>query len=490
MDFPEALPTLPAKGVTRYILHVSHPAVSSSMNDAVVHTETPSIAADKMGSLRWFGVRRSRLICAAGIAIGCWIAWYFLAAPKPPLVSLTEIDPAVIHAVRQAQERMRWSPRSGEAWGNLATILYVHDFRAAAATAFTHAERFAPADPRWPYLHAVCLQQDDLEAAMPYLRRASELCGAVPPAPHLRYADALVERGNLDDAAAIYDKALQHDPFSARALLGKGRIAIARGNKAEARDELEQSVNWAPKVRSSHSLLALVCRQLGDEAEAKEHASLADKLPERYFWPDPFLEEAKKLRTGREADVSIAEQYFGEGRYREVIPLLSRTVANYPDAARPWSMLGRAYVHVGDLAAAERALRTSLRLDPNSVECQIELGVALSDAGRESEAEDCFREAARLKPDAAEAWINLGMSQARQQAVHEAIESFDKALRLKPDLALIHSQLGEQYLRAGQKIDAERELREAIRLDPSDEGPRTLLDRLNTTSTRPSAPRL
>src|SRR3954465_14905252 len=79
----------------------------------------------------------------------------FNAKPKLPELNLSEIDPAIVRSIKEAEEKVWQSPRSGDAWGTLATILAVHDFATPADLCFQKAERFSPREPKWPYLRGL-----------------------------------------------------------------------------------------------------------------------------------------------------------------------------------------------------------------------------------------------------------------------------------------------------------------------------------------------
>src|SRR5205085_6746629 len=93
-----------------------------------------------------------------------------------------------------------------------------------------------------------------------------------PPAPALLLAELLLERGELDEAAAQIDLVLARDAADPRALLDRARLQIARGQWAGARRDLEQSIGRAPEVKASHLLLANALTRTGDATAAAQEA--------------------------------------------------------------------------------------------------------------------------------------------------------------------------------------------------------------------------
>src|SRR5947209_9301049 len=114
-------------------------------------------------------------------------------------------------------------------------VLSIHDFLAEADGCFANAEKFDGTEPRWPYLRGLARSGENPEDALPHLRRAAQLCGDLP-APHLRLAELLVERGDFDEAEGHIQRVLNRDPKDGRALLALGRISFARGRLQESHD--------------------------------------------------------------------------------------------------------------------------------------------------------------------------------------------------------------------------------------------------------------
>src|SRR5262249_54233928 len=148
----------------------------------------------------------------------------------PPQVSFTDVDPAPAEAIQAASREVWWHPRSAAMWARLGQLLRAHAYHSESNLCFTQAEHLDPTNPRWPYLQGFSLQVDDPEAAIRYLEKAVALCGAVPDGPALCLAEVYLRQGRLDDAERQFRLVLRNDPDNARAHLGLGRLARARGN--------------------------------------------------------------------------------------------------------------------------------------------------------------------------------------------------------------------------------------------------------------------
>ena len=107
-------------------------------------------------------------------------------------------------------------PRSAAAWGELGMILFAHDLYADAAPVLGRAEQLDAADPRWPYLQGLALLFSDPEAVLPCLQRAAARAGR-ELAPTVRLAEALLEQGQVEEAAQHFQRVLERQPDHPRA---------------------------------------------------------------------------------------------------------------------------------------------------------------------------------------------------------------------------------------------------------------------------------
>src|SRR5262249_47028382 len=152
------------------------------------------------------------------------------------------------------------------------------------------------------------LCQGDPEAAIPKLRRAAVLCGNTSDAPRLRLADVLLGQGRVREAEEQWRRLLSQEPGHARAHLGLARLAYQRGNLEESLSYLNFSLKGARTRKAAHLLLAEIHQRRGDNAAADRESRRAAELPNDEAWPDPFEEEIKKLRTGKQVFLARADE--------------------------------------------------------------------------------------------------------------------------------------------------------------------------------------
>jgi tetratricopeptide (TPR) repeat protein len=398
---------------------------------------------------------------------------------EPPVVELSGLDPAVVHAIEKARTAVEQSPRSALAWGELGKVLLVHDIRIPGSTCLAQAERLDPAQVRWPYLQGVALaaaDPPDPNAAIEKFQRAVALGQDTPPTLRLRLGEALLGQDRLEEAEQQFLRILQLDEANARAHLGLARLAVRRGDLAKSQAHLERTVNDPHAKKAARLLWVEVQQRLGKELSPEELQKAAE-LPEGPAWPDPYWEEALKLKTGMKAHLYRAERLLRQGRNQQAIALLQQTAQDYPDSYYAWLTLGRALTKQRNLKAAEQALRTAYKLAPDSAEAQFYLGVALFYQRDYREAELLFRGAAEAKPNFAQAHYNLGHCLVEKGDRAGAIEAFRAALRCEADFADAHTSLGLQLVEIGRYAEALAHAQLALRYNPSDPTAKKLVQR-------------
>ena len=366
------------------------------------------------------------------------------------------------------------------AWGTLGAALMTHKFQQAAATCFKQAEKLQPNEPRWPYLHGVMLLTGDAEAAIPHLSRATELAGDHPPAPKLRLADALLERGQLDEAERHLQSLLQRHPDEPHVALGLGKLAFAREQFDEALKDLDRAARSPYTARASLALIAGIQQRLGNSMAAAAAVKQLAKMPRDLVMVDPFVGEASALQTGMQASLTRADRLFRAGRKGEGMALLEKTASLYSRSATPWRVLGQARFNEKDYAGAEKALRHALELSPNESTIHFQLGNALLAQNLPTQAAECFRRATDLWPSYAPAYYQLGECLARDGRNGEAIEAFRAAVRHDPAFALGYRQLGAALIFEHRRDEAIAALERAVKLDPADRHAVDLLQRART----------
>ncbi len=171
--------------------------------------------------------------------------------------------------------------------------------------------------------------------------------------------------------------------------------------------------------------------------------------------------------TASPQTLALALDAYRSGNPAEAARIYRQVVAEEPENADIWCLLGVARRAMGDIEGAGHAYREALRLRPGFVEARINLGNVLVHQGKPAEAEVCYREVLRLRPNHAEAQNNLGAALRSQDRLAEAAVCYEQAIRLKPDYREAYENLGDVLGQLGRLDEAIAACRQALRVDPS-----------------------
>jgi tetratricopeptide (TPR) repeat protein len=412
----------------------------------------------------------------AAVALGQgWRAWH---APEPPAVDPREADPEVLAAIESLRDECRRAPFSPAAWGKLGNALLAHDFHEAAQVCFARAEILDPADLRWPYSLGLTTEKSDPQASLEHWQRALRLGGEVPII-RLRLAELLLKLDRLDEAEDHYRRLEASEPQNGLVHLGLARLAYERGQWQAARESLTPLLHDPFARRKAHSLLAQVELRLQNPTAAARASAQAQTIPEDRGWPDPFLEESDRLKTGKRARLAHALRLFNYQRPAEAHALFLELERRYPDWDEIWVNHGRILLAGQRLTEAELVLRRALTLAPESVGAHFYLGRVLLERGSHGAAAVSFREVTRLKPDHARAYFHLGQCLKAQGDRAAALDAFAKAADCQPSYAPVHVALGELLAEQGDTAEARKRFRLALDLNPDDPTAKEALTRLD-----------
>lgn len=383
---------------------------------------------------RWWVV----LLCVATtVAVGGWGVGIYSRFSRPrlsiPEISLEGVQPEIVDAISAARQAVILSPRSGPAWGNLAMVLQAHLYEDQAAYCYDVAARWEPNNPTWPYLRGVLMSggSGDHAAAIPFFERAANLS---PPNSvfRLRLADALFEQNRLEEASHWYLEALAADNNDARALLGLGRLAVAR---KQYRDSLRflRPIAENPLVqRRACALLANVYERLGEFAPASAERQRLAELPADSPHSDDPVIRIEQLEVGINARLTKAHALMRQDRLPEMIELLQETVGRYPQSDLAWENLGMALHKTGDVKGAENALQKSIEVAPKSASYHHTLGLILLSQKRYEEALNSFQKGVELRPTDPKCHFGLGECRRGLGDLEGAAEAYRTTLRYAP----------------------------------------------------------
>jgi cytochrome c-type biogenesis protein CcmH/NrfG len=352
---------------------------------------------------------------------GGWYAWRKMNAPTPPEITLEGDDPELAEAIERARSKVKKSPYSAEAWGQLGMLLRGVRLHQPARVCFAQAARLEPEEVRWHYLYGEAFLPGNPESALPPLRRAAALWDRGKPAhvaPWLRLAEVLLARGDYDEAERFLRRSIELDPTNASIHLQFGLLALARDDFEEARRRLLRCQYSAYTRQRACSQLSAVCRRLDDPSAAERFAASVATLPPDNNWIDPFVADCLLLAVGKTEKLRRVERLEARGdeqSLQEAIRLLNEVIEQAPDY-EVQTGLARNLMRLGKLEAAEQALRAAVRLDADKVEAHYLLSKLAWERAKQAERQ--------------------GDREQLQARLRETIQHAEDALARKSDHAL------------------------------------------------------
>ena len=154
------------------------------------------------------------------------------------------------------------------------------------------------------------------------------------------------------------------------------------------------------------------------------------------------------------------------GQVDEAISVYRQIIAQVPDCADAYHLLGSALHESGALSEAASVLRQAVHLKPGVGQFHNTLAAVLMDQQCYAEALESFTEAVRLLPSLWQAELTLGMLLQKMGRPAQAEHHCRKALAVNPASPEAHNNLGNALLAQNRGGEAIESLRKAVSLRP------------------------
>jgi putative PEP-CTERM system TPR-repeat lipoprotein len=301
------------------------------------------------------------------------------------------------------------------------------------------ARRAVQAEPRAPEAHFLEGQaQVALNDAVAAEKAFQEVLKLRPTA-----VDALVALAHLNldtgrvDAAALFAQQAIDARSDVASRFAMARVLVAQGRVPQARAELETLAGIAPGQADIMNLQGQFLQKEGNLEGARKAFSAALKAAPS---------SAVALRGLLELDIQAKRP--GDSKQR-----IEAHLKQFPQDARALVIAGRTYAAVGDLAAAESALRKAIDLDPTQLEGYHVLGQILVRQKKLDQALKAYEERVAERPDDVSGHTMIGMIQLVQGNMAAARERFEKVLSLDPRSSVASNNLAYMDAEAGTNLD-------------------------------------
>ena len=279
----------------------------------------------------------------------------------------------------------------------------------------------------------------------------------------VQLAQQLHADGRLDEAEAVYQKALMGEPDNAQALHGMGVLMVQWGHPDQAVPLLRKALASRPDyVQAQHHLgCAFQAMSMSEEAVAA--------------YEDAIRIDPAYADSWNNLGVVLA----GTGRLTDAEAKLRHAIRLSPDFAKAYDNLGMLLQQQGRLNEALRCYEQSIKLDGGTPESLENFRNALMLAGdAESyiarfedelkQAVQHYADTVRQHPEVAEAHNNLGNALKEQQRYEEAITHYKQALAIRPDYTAPLNNWGVVLQEMERPADAIAYYEAALAMVPED----------------------
>jgi tetratricopeptide (TPR) repeat protein len=229
-------------------------------------------------------------------------------------------------------------------------------------------------------------------------------------------ADDLYWEGDLKEAIALYERAIELRPDPVEPYVALARLLVLEGQTVEAVERAEAATEKAPQNAQAWAVLGLA-----------------------YDW---------------------------HGEFEEAIRACERALQLAPDLAEAHAYLAEAYIDSGRWLEAVESAETALKLDKESVDVQRNYGYVMEAQGNYARAVEAYQSALAVHPNLALLHIAVGKNYQALERDDAALESFQRAVEVDPRSAEAYYRLGRAYYDRGEPDKARDYLKTATQVDP------------------------
>ena len=331
--------------------------------------------------------------------------------------ALTPTD--VEAAIKELEEAVRLAPESVKALFNLA-VAYGGSPTHGPRQQIARLEKVIGMAPDFPRAHLALgkalLQDGKATEALTALQNAVKLEPASGEANY-QLGLALVRAGRKEEGAAQLKKGRELVAAGDRAQnalldIADGRAALDRGDLEEAASKFRRALQLRPESAEAQRLLDSALERLRSRSASGTAA------------PAAITRGSGVSESDDAARVSELERYIKDAKWAEVEPLLTKYVEERPKSSWGWYALGYTYFAQKKIGESIKALSKSLQLDLKNAESHKILGRNLMIIGRFDAAQIEFEQAIRYGPrlrreplQSRQALLDPGQLGARAQGV-------------------------------------------------------------------------
>ena len=271
----------------------------------------------------------------------------------------------------------------------------------------------------------------------------------------LSLGNTFSKNGELNQAIACYQRAIQLNPQLVEASYKLGEIFIQNGQWGEA-------VACYQRVISANPNSGAAYQKLGDALLQQEQLESALQNYQKAQQLEPNNTEVKQ-KIG-EIYYKTGEFLQAQGKIEEAIAAYRQATENYPEFDIPYGKLGEIFTKQEKWQEVVSTYKTASQLKPDNSWYHNSLGEAFKQLEKWEEAVAAYRQAIKLNPEFSWSHNNLADCLLKLEKWEEAVAPYRRAIELNPDFTWSYINLGKALWEAGNWEEAIDPYRRALEL--------------------------
>lgn len=288
-----------------------------------------------------------------------------------------------------------------------------------------------------------------------------------------------------EQAIENYKAALAINEFNIQANFGVARTSLSLRKQDEAKKYIDQIKKRFPDNPVINYLYGILELQQGNREKAKDHLQkLLTAVPNhletllimaQINFEDNQLQQATQMLTIFQNNLDnylpaiklSAAIKLKENKAKEAIFDLEPFLADNADDLQLLSLLGSAYLTIGDNSKGTQYLARAAELAPDQSYIQTQLALGQLQSGEVDLAIEGLESVVELNPDLLRAELTLILVHIRQGNLDVALESINRAIEKDPENPIFHNLRGAVYLSKKEIPTAQENFELALKKDPN-----------------------
>jgi serine/threonine protein kinase len=293
-------------------------------------------------------------------------------------------------------------------------------------------------------------------------------------------------RGLEQDALSSFEHALQLDPGLVTSWNGKGTVLSKLRRHQEALEAFEHALQLEAQNAAAWNGKGAALHALGRSKQALDAFDKAlrydPQLVQAWYNKGLLLHDMGRFRDAEKAfqqaitlDNRFAQAYFGRGqalyalqRLKQALQMFDQAVQKDPSYVEAWNRRGNVLDEMSDTTRSLQSYERALQIDPHYAPAWSGKGGVLRQLGQYYDALKAYNFALDIDPGFALAWNGKGNTLYNLRNFHEALAAYEHALKLNPRLRTAWHNKSLVLNQLGRYQDALDAANEAIRLRPDD----------------------